>query len=88
MVEIKIDVVEFDYLRKSSLAKNIITEIQNNASIKFTSVYLKINKSTAEKILDFLGNELMLNGLLENNEPNSIGLMVEGIIDKLVKIIY
>jgi hypothetical protein len=88
MLIIKIDKSELDYLVTSSLDSNLLENIKNNSNQEFNNIYLRLSRTVAEKVLDFLGNELARIGLHQNSEPNSIGIMIENIIDKFSREVY
>lgn len=76
---------DFEYLVENILDKKIIENIKNSSEQKFTSFYLSIDKHTCEKILDCLTNILAHTGLKNDDEPNDLGLYIEGLIDKFSK---
>lgn len=88
MLNIKIDSADLDYLLGSQLEKSICDTIKSNYAKKFDTVYLNIEKPTAEGILDFLGNELTRVGISEDDEPNEFGIMIETLIDKFSREFY
>jgi hypothetical protein len=63
MLIIKIDKSELDYLVTSSLDSNLLENIKNNSNQEFNNIYLRLSRTVAEKVLDFLGNELARIGL-------------------------
>lgn len=87
MLNIKIDSTDLHYLIEN-LDKVVSNDIKRNHTKKFDTVYLNIERQTAEIILDFLGNELIRAGINEDDEPNEVGIMLENLIDKFSREIY
>lgn len=88
MLHIKISESDLNYLLASGLDKNLIDSIKRGYHKKYDNIYLEIEKTIAQDILDFLGNELASKGLQQNDEPNAFGIMIENIIDKFSSEIY
>jgi hypothetical protein len=44
---------------------------------------VSFNDKEVEQLIDLISNKFMEIGLLPNSEPNSIGLQIESLIDKL-----
>lgn len=61
---------------------NFIIEESTNVNI------IKGDDAFFENLLDHLSNYLIQNGLDENDEPNSIGIEIEELIDKVSEVYY
>ena len=81
MLTVKLEALDFDFLTGSRLDKSTIEAMHKTAERRFNNVYLRLEKDVAEKILDFLGNELASQGFDANGEPTEHGYMIEGLID-------
>jgi hypothetical protein len=88
MLTVKLESSDFEFLTRSQLDKGTIEIIQKTAQRKYNTVYLQLSKEVAEKILDFLGNQLASKGFNPNGEPTENGLMIEGLIDAFSREIY
>ena len=88
MIDIKIDINDFDYLVKSNLSDDIKSVLYKNHIKEFNTIFLTLEKVSADSILDFLSDELCRVGLEQNDEPNKTGVMIENIIDKFSRAVY
>jgi len=88
MCKIIIDKDDFNFLIESKMNVSLIETISKSAIIKFGNVELDISRKNVESILDYVANELSANGFDGNDEPNTYGLRLEFLIDKLSNVFY
>ena len=88
MNDIIIDTRDFNFLIQSKLDGEVIECLERSSKIQYDTVYLKIDREIVGRILDFIENDLMINGFSENDEPNDLGIMLENLIDKFSREYY
>ncbi|MEO7164428.1 MAG: hypothetical protein ABI041_16015 [Bdellovibrionia bacterium] len=50
-----------------------------------TSCEVSLNEAEADKLVDLISNKFMEVGLKADSEPNTLGLQIESLIDKILK---